>query len=124
TSNLDSITEKAIEHTINEATKGITAIIIAHRLSTIMRCDRIYVMDKGGFVESGTHNELMSKGGIYYSLWKEQIPGFDAQAAAEVAAVSMGADTVFETIGTGTAGITYPANAIVPVSDKAGLGGL
>ena len=77
TSNLDSITEKAIEHTINESTKGITTIIIAHRLSTIMRCDRIYVMDKGEFVEFGSHHELMEKRGIYYKLWKEQLPGYD-----------------------------------------------
>ena len=44
TSNLDSITEKAIERTINEHTKGITTFIIAHRLSTIMRCDKIFVL--------------------------------------------------------------------------------
>ena len=74
TSNLDSITEKAIERTINEHTHGITTLIIAHRLSTIMRCDKIYVMDKGEFVESGTHHELMDKRGLYYDLWKEQLP--------------------------------------------------
>lgn len=74
TSNLDSITEKAIEHTINEHTQGITTLIIAHRLSTIMRCDKIYVMDRGEFVESGTHHELMQKKSLYYELWKEQLP--------------------------------------------------
>ncbi|AEV69885.1 peptidase domain-containing ABC transporter [Acetivibrio clariflavus] len=73
TSNLDSITEKAIEKTINEHTQGITTLIIAHRLSTIMRCDKIYVMDKGEFVESGTHQELIDKKGVYYRLWKEQL---------------------------------------------------
>lgn len=88
TSNLDSITEKAIEKTINEATKGITAIIIAHRLSTIMRCDRIYVMDKGEFVESGSHGELMSKKGVYYTLWKEQLPGLDLMEPASEAAAA------------------------------------
>ena len=88
TSNLDSITEKAIEHTINESTEGTTTIIIAHRLSTIMRCDRIYVMDKGEFIESGSHYELMQNGGIYYSLWKEQLPGFEIQAAGEAATVT------------------------------------
>lgn len=61
TSNLDSITEKAIERTISEHTKGITTFIIAHRLSTIMRCDKIFVMDKGEFVESGSHKELIDK---------------------------------------------------------------
>lgn len=77
TSNLDSIAEKAIERTINESTVGITTIIIAHRLSTIIRCDKIYVMDKGEFVESGSHYDLMKKRGIYYTLWKEQLPGFN-----------------------------------------------
>ncbi len=89
TSNLDSITEKAIEHTINESTKGITTIIIAHRLSTIMRCDRIYVMDKGEFVEFGSHYELMEKRGIYYTLWKEQLPGYDEnQSSLKTASVT------------------------------------
>ena len=75
TSNLDSITEKAIESTIHNELKDVTAIIIAHRLSTIMSCDRIYVMKNGSIYEEGTHNELMAnKNGVYYSLWKEQIP--------------------------------------------------
>lgn len=84
TSNLDSITEKAIERTINEHTQGITTLIIAHRLSTIMRCDRIYVMDKGELVESGTHQELVKKGGIYYNLWREQLPEYGMDEAAAV----------------------------------------
>lgn len=83
TSNLDSITEKAIEKTINEHTQGITTIIIAHRLSTIMRCDKIYVMDKGEVAESGTHRQLMMNNkGRYYDLWKEQLPGFGSEEAA------------------------------------------
>lgn len=86
TSNLDSITEKAIERTINEHTKGITTLIIAHRLSTIMRCDKIYVMDKGEFVECGKHEELMDKKGLYYNLWKEQLPGNSEEKPEENAA--------------------------------------
>jgi len=82
TSNLDSITEKAIEKTINQLSEGVTTIIIAHRLSTIKRCDRIYVMDKGEFVESGTHDELMKMKGRYYALWKEQLPDACEEAAA------------------------------------------
>ncbi|MDR2360800.1 MAG: peptidase domain-containing ABC transporter [Oscillospiraceae bacterium] len=74
TSNLDSITEKAIGRTIDGLADGVTSIVIAHRLSTIMRCDRIYVMDKGRFIESGNHHELMSKRGVYYNLWREQLP--------------------------------------------------
>ena len=74
TSNLDSITEKAIEKTINNLSKNITTIIIAHRLSTVMRCDKIFVMEKGKFIEQGSHNELIEKKGRYYSLWKDQLP--------------------------------------------------
>ena len=72
TSNLDSITEKAIERTIEECTRSVTTIIIAHRLSTIRRCDRIYVMDKGEVIEEGNHEELLGKQGYYYRLWTGQ----------------------------------------------------
>ena len=61
TSNLDTITEKAIETTIQECTQNVTTVIIAHRLSTIMKCDRIYVMDKGEIIEQGNHDELLQK---------------------------------------------------------------
>jgi ATP-binding cassette subfamily B protein len=74
TSSLDSITENAIGRMIDEHTHGITTLIIAHRLSTIMRCDKIFIMDQGRFVESGTHTELMALKGQYYKLWKEQLP--------------------------------------------------
>ena len=74
TSNLDTITEKAIEKTIKNLSNNVTTIIIAHRLSTIMNCDKIYVLDNGKIIESGSHIELMSSGQKYYDLWKEQIP--------------------------------------------------
>ena len=82
TSNLDTITEKAIENTIEECTKDVTTIIIAHRLSTIMRCDRIYVMDKGEIIEQGNHEELLEKRGYYYRLWTGQVTGKVDEAAA------------------------------------------
>ena len=72
TSNLDTITEKAIEATIEECTRNVTTIIIAHRLSTIKRCDRIYVLDKGEIIEEGTHEGLLEKQGYYYKLWDGQ----------------------------------------------------
>ena len=74
TSNLDSITEKAIEKTINSLSRNITTIIIAHRLSTIMRCDKIFVMEQGKFIEQGSHSELIARKGRYYDLWKDQLP--------------------------------------------------
>lgn len=69
TSNLDSITERAIEKTINNVlSTDVTTIIIAHRLSTIMHYNRIFVMKEGKFIEEGTHNELMNKNGLYAKL--------------------------------------------------------
>lgn len=74
TSSLDSITEKAIEKTMYEFSSNTTTIMIAHRLSTIMRCDKIYVMDRGKIIEGGSHSELINLKGFYYNLWKDQLP--------------------------------------------------
>lgn len=82
TSNLDTITEKAIENTIEECTKNVTTIIIAHRLSTIMKCDRIFVMDKGQVIEEGTHEDLLRLRGYYYKLWTGQTCSDLDEAAA------------------------------------------
>lgn len=73
TANLDPATEKAIKSSIEKIAQNMTVIIIAHRLSTVIWCDEIYVLDKGEFVESGRHDELMKSKGIYYNLWKDQI---------------------------------------------------
>lgn len=59
TSNLDAITERALDTAICEFAKDMTTIFIAYRLSTIKNCDRIYVMDKGRIIEAGTHRELI-----------------------------------------------------------------
>jgi ATP-binding cassette subfamily B protein len=72
TSNLDAITERALDRTIHEFAKDMTTIFIAHRLSTIKNCDRIYVMDKGKIVEQGNHKELVALGGKYAYLVKQQ----------------------------------------------------
>ncbi|APR01976.1 ABC-type bacteriocin transporter family protein [Clostridium botulinum] len=79
TSSLDSITERAIENTMNEFSEGITTIIIAHRLSTIRRCNTIYVLDKGEIIERGSHDELINIKGRYYKLWKDQLPFDDVK---------------------------------------------
>lgn len=72
TSNLDSVTEQALDDTINEFSKDMTTIFIAHRLSTIKNCDVIYVIDKGEVVERGSHDELVKLKGKYAQLVKRQ----------------------------------------------------
>ncbi|BAY14852.1 ABC transporter-like protein [Anabaenopsis circularis NIES-21] len=76
TSSLDSITEKAIQDTLDLAMNGKTVIVVAHRLSTIAHLDRILVFDHGRIVEDGTHTKLLARGGAYYRLWKMQAGGF------------------------------------------------
>jgi ATP-binding cassette subfamily B protein len=76
TSSLDSITEKAIQDTLNSAMNGKTVIVVAHRLSTISHLDRILVFDRGCIVEDGTHTKLLERRGAYYRLWKMQAGGF------------------------------------------------
>lgn len=66
TSNLDTVTEMAIQETIDSLSNNMTTIIIAHRLSTLKYCDKIFVMDKGVIVEEGTHDYLLKKEGGYY----------------------------------------------------------
>jgi len=75
TSALDSLTEEEITDTIREISlegNQIT-ILIAHRLSTIMHADRIYVLEKGDVVETGTHARLLDEKGLYYAMWRQQI---------------------------------------------------
>ncbi len=78
TSALDSEVEAAIQENLYSLMKGKTVIAIAHRLSTISKLDRLIVMDQGAIVESGTHEELSSQGGIYADLWSRQSGGFIA----------------------------------------------
>lgn len=75
TSNLDAITERALDETINTYAKNMTTIFVAHRLSTIKNCDKIYVFEKGHIIESGTHKELIIKNGKYAELVRQQSLG-------------------------------------------------
>jgi ATP-binding cassette subfamily B protein len=76
TSSLDSITEQAIQETLDEVMKGKTVIVVAHRLSTIAHLDRILVFDQGVIVEDGSHAELLARQGAYQRLWSRQAGGF------------------------------------------------
>jgi ABC-type bacteriocin transporter len=92
TSNLDFLSEAKIYDTLFRKMKSTTMLIVAHRLSTIRKCDIICVMDKGGIVESGTHDELLNRKGAYYKLWASQV-GLDEPSGIEAAATQIKADT-------------------------------
>ncbi len=75
TSALDSITEEEITNTIRDVSsqqEQIT-VLIAHRLSTIMHADRIYVLERGEVVETGSHDKLLEEKGLYYAMWRQQV---------------------------------------------------
>lgn len=88
TAALDSEVEAAIQDSLETLMAGKTVIVIAHRLSTIARMDRLVVMDRGRIVETGTHGELISRGGLYARLWERQTGGFlNLEENGEAAAV-------------------------------------
>ena len=86
TSALDSEVEAAIQEQLYTLMEGKTVIAIAHRLSTIAMLDRLVVIDEGQIVESGTHQELLARDGLYAALWRRQSGGFigvDVEGEAE-----------------------------------------
>ena len=72
TSALDNVTENYIQDSLDELCKNRTTIVVAHRLSTIKNADLILVMNGGDIVESGTHAQLLEKGGFYAELYNSQ----------------------------------------------------
>jgi ATP-binding cassette subfamily B protein len=86
TSSLDSLTEEEIGETIRDVatSQDVITILIAHRLSTIMHADRIFVLERGRVIESGSHAALLEQKGLYYAMWRQQI-GERRSAPAPVA---------------------------------------
>ncbi len=72
TSAVDNETEAAIQRSLAQVTKDRTAVVIAHRLSTVRNADKIWVIERGRVVESGTHDALVGAGGLYAALWRVQ----------------------------------------------------
>ena len=79
TSALDAESERVVQQALEAAMRDRTTIVIAHRLATVLRADRIVVMDGGGIVDTGSHAELVARGGLYARLAAMQ---FDLQPAA------------------------------------------
>ena len=73
TAHLDGESEAAVQRALDAALEGRTSLVIAHRLSTVRRADRILVIDEGRIVQSGTHEELLRRGGLYADLYRTQL---------------------------------------------------
>ncbi|MBS1674667.1 MAG: ATP-binding cassette domain-containing protein, partial [Actinobacteria bacterium] len=73
TSALDTVSERVVQEALDEAAKGRTTLTIAHRLSTVIGADIIHVVEAGRIVESGTHSELLARGGLYSDLAAQQV---------------------------------------------------
>lgn len=84
TSALDYESERIIQQNMASICKGRTVFMIAHRLSTVRECDQIITIEKGEITETGTHEELLKRGGRYAYLWNSQTaPIVPNEVAAE-----------------------------------------
>ena len=92
TSALDTFTEREIQASLAQVSRGRTTLVIAHRLSTIVDADEILVLDAGRIVERGTHDGLLARGGVYAAMWDRQHQVAEAEATLRRALAQDGAD--------------------------------
>jgi len=82
TSALDTRTEREIQASLREVSRGHTTLVIAHRLSTVVDADEIIVLAEGRIVERGTHTSLLRRSGPYATMWERQQHGLDDEESA------------------------------------------
>jgi ATP-binding cassette subfamily B protein len=72
---VDTRTDACIRHNLRERTAGMSVILISHRITTLMQADNIVVLDHGRIAEQGSHDELLSRGGLYRQIYDIQTSG-------------------------------------------------
>jgi ATP-binding cassette subfamily B protein len=97
TAHLDSESEAAVQRALDSALEGRTSLVIAHRLSTVRRADKIVVLEDGLVAESGTHDDLVSRGGIYAELYKTQFEERSGSNEVHSETVDLGPDAPLST---------------------------
>jgi subfamily B ATP-binding cassette protein MsbA len=88
TSALDPESERQVQTALKELMRGRTTLVIAHRLSTVLDADRIYVIDRGGIAEWGTHSELVAGGGVYARLYRNELAADVSDESQQTIALS------------------------------------
>jgi ATP-binding cassette, subfamily B, multidrug efflux pump len=83
TASVDSLTERKVQAAIEELLRGRSVLVVAHRLSTIRKADKILVMQQGRIAESGDHDALMARGGIYAELVRQGLSESEPEPARE-----------------------------------------